>query len=80
MAELSPMASRRRDCVILLHPSAPLAGVSIGAERGCQWDDRTLADCWTGLWIDAVEVQDVERLHAVAESSVILLALSLHHY
>ena len=30
--------------VILLHPSLPLVGVSIRMERGCQQNDKTLAD------------------------------------
>ena len=29
---------------ILLYPPLPLAGVSIGMEKGCQQTDRTLAD------------------------------------
>ena len=32
--------------VTLLHPPLPLAGVSIGMERECQQNDRTLANGW----------------------------------
>ena len=32
------------ETVILLHPPLPLGGASIGTERGCQQNDRTLAD------------------------------------
>ena len=32
------------ETVFLLHPPLPLSGISIGMERGCQYNDRTLAD------------------------------------
>ena len=32
------------ETALLLHPPLPLVGVSTGMERGCQHNDRTLAD------------------------------------
>ena len=37
------------ETVILLHPVLPLVGVSIGMKRGCQQNDRTLADGYACL-------------------------------
>ena len=32
------------ETVILLHPPVPLSGVSMGINRGCRQNDRSLAD------------------------------------
>ena len=47
-----PERADSESLVILLRPPLPFAGVSIGTNRGCQPNDRTLAD----VAIAAVEV------------------------
>ena len=37
-------AEFKGETIIILHPPLPLVGVSIWMERGCQLNDRTLAD------------------------------------
>ena len=42
------------ETVILLHPPLPLPGVSVGMERGCHQNDRTLADGGQALIKEAI--------------------------